>query len=88
MAMKCPNCVGEAIAAFGWADDSDIEGSICLDCFAVFDLVDNADDAEGRKGKKIGHKKNKYKKAGERLQTWHIREKDKKEPKKVKGGQI
>jgi hypothetical protein len=88
MAIKCPNCNANVECDFEWADDRDIQGKICLDCFCIFDLVDNADDAESGKGKKIGHKENKYDKVAKKLKTWHIREEDKKEPKKVKGGQL
>jgi len=89
---KCPKCNKDTWTKFQWADNSDIIGMVCMDagCFTVFDMVDNADDAEEGKGKKIGHKKNKYAKLGEKIQTWHIKEKDKKEPKEEKikkGGQ-
>jgi hypothetical protein len=90
MAIQCPSCSNESTAEFEWADNSDIQGRICLSCFQVFDLEDHGADAERGKGKKIGHKKNKYKTLGKQIQTWHIRKKDikepKKEPKKVRGG--
>ena len=76
---------GERIATFTWAEDPDVTGYIDLDSWQVFDLVDNHPGADHGQGKKIGHKKNKYAKMAEKLQTWHIREKDKKEP-KGKGG--
>lgn len=82
MAIKCPNCSQKRKANFEWADNRNIQGAICLDCFCVFDLVDNDADAEHGKGKKIGHKENKYKNLGKQVQTWHIRPKDKKKPKK------
>ena len=88
MAVKCPNCNAVVDADFEWAENRDIQGKICTDCFCVFDLIDIADNAEQGKGKKIGHKENKYEMAGMKLKTWHIREKDKKEPKKMKGGQL
>jgi len=73
------------LANFTWEEDPNITGLIDLDTWQITDLVDNADDAECGKGKKIGHKKNKYAKMDKHLQTWHIKKKDRKKPKKGKG---
>lgn len=65
---------GTNVAEFIWADDHKLKGWIDLDNFMVFDMEDHSSSGQG---KKIGHKKGKYKKLGEKVKTMHIREKDK-----------